>query len=154
MEQTYFLFALLLIWQILLSFFVFKAVRHYQHLTVGLAKKDLKSVLERILSQIKDNESQIRVIIKNVENLEQKGSLHLQKIGFIRYNPFKTTGGDQSFILALLNEQDDGILITSFHSRESTRLYAKPLNKGKSSQYKLSAAERKVIASAKKASLL
>lgn len=154
MEQAYYFFGLILPWLIFLSFFLFKTVRHYQRLTTGVTKKNLKTVLERILGQIKDNEREIKLILKKIEGVEKKGGSHFQKIGFIRYNPFKTTGGDQSFILALLDEHDDGIVITSFHSRESTRIYAKPVKKGKGGQYKLSSAEKKVVSSAKKASLL
>jgi len=154
MSSIQLIFAFIFFWLFLLSFFVVRAVRHYQRLTAGITKRDLKTVLERILANIKTNEKEIKKIIKNLERLEERGSFHLQKIGFLRYNPFKTTGGDQSFILSLLDQHNNGIVLTSFHSRETTRIYAKPVKNGKGERYKLSPDEKKVVDKAKKASLL
>lgn len=154
MQQSDLFFGLGFFWLCLLSLFLFKTLRHYQHLTAGITKKDLKSVLERILKDIKENEKGIKKVLKKCEEIEEKGAFHIQKIGFLRYNPFKTTGGDQSFILALLDEHNDGVVITSLHSRETTRIYTKPVKKGGAGEYKLSAEEKRVIKGAKKASLL
>ena len=154
MQQNDLLFGFGFLWLFVLSFFLFKTLRHYRRLTSGITKKDLKALLEKILRNIKSNEREIRKILKRCEELEEKGSFHIQKIGFLRYNPFKTTGGNQSFILALLDGHDDGVIITSLHSRETTRIYAKPVKKDKEGEYKLSAEEKKVIKRAKKASLL
>lgn len=143
-----------MLWLILLSAFLFQTVRHYRRLTKDITKKDLKTVLEKTLKNIKANEKQIKEVLKHCQALETKAGFHFQKMGFLRYNPFKTTGGDQSFILALLDGQDSGIVITSLHSREATRIYAKPIKAGKGGQYELSSEESQVVASAKKASLL
>lgn len=143
-----------LLWLMLLSFFLFRTMSHYRRLTQGITQKDLKTVLERIFKNTKDNEKTIKEITHRCEQIEAQSGCHFQKVGFLRYNPFKTTGGDQSFILALLDAHDDGLIISSLHSRESTRLYAKPVKKGKSGQYKLSTEEERVISSAKKASSL
>jgi hypothetical protein len=70
---------------------------------------------------------------------------NLQKVGFVRFNPFAATGGDQSFSLALLDRKNNGLVLSSLHSRESTRLYAKTLKRGKSIDYELSKEEQKAI---------
>jgi len=154
MQQSDLFFGFGFLWLSVLSFFLFKTLRHYRRLTSGITKKDLKALLEKILRDIKNNEREIRKIFKKCEELEEKGSFHIQKIGFLRYNPFKTTGGDQSFIIALLDDHNDGVVITSLHSRETTRIYAKPVKEDKEGKYKLSAEEKRVIKSAKKARLL
>lgn len=154
MQQSDLFFGFAFFWLLILSFFLFRTLRHYRRLTSGITKKDLKTVLERTLKNIKNNEKQIKEILTKCKGIEEKGSFHIQKIGFLRYNPFKTTGGDQSFILALLDKHDDGIVIASLHSREATRIYAKPVKKGEAGKYKFSAEEKKVIRRAKKASFL
>lgn len=154
MQPSEIFFALGFFWLILLSFFLLKTLRHYHRLTVGITKKDLKTVLEKTLKNIKNNEKEIKKILKKCEEIEEKGTFHIQKIGFLRYSPFKTTGGDQSFILALLDEHEDGIVITALHSRETTRIYAKPVKAGGTGKYKLSAEEKKVVERSRKASLL
>jgi len=154
MQQSNLFFGLGFIWLAILSLFLFRTLRHYQRLTSGITKRDLKTVLEKILKDIKDNGRQIKEVLKKSQEVEEKGAFHIQKIGFLRYNPFKTTGGDQSFILALLDEYDNGLVITSLHSRETTRIYAKPVKRGEAGNYKLSSEEKRVIKRAKKANLL
>lgn len=154
MQQGDLFFGLGFVWLCLLSLFLFKTSRHYKRLTSGMAKKDLKSVLEKILKNIKNNEEHIKKVFKKTKELEEKSTFHIQKIGFMRYNPFKTTGGDQSFILSLLDGEDDGVVITSLHSRETTRIYAKPVKEGRGEKYKLSTEEKRVVKGAKKASRL
>ena len=71
------------------------------------------------------------------------------KVGIVRYNPFKDIGGDQSFSIALLDDSDSGIVVTSHYGRDANRVYAKPLEKGKS-KYSLSQEEEQAIAEALK----
>lgn len=71
-------------------------------------------------------------------------------MGFKRYNPFTDTGGDQSFTAAILDDLGDGIMISSLHSRENTRLYAKKVDGGKVSSQSLSSEEQEVIKQALK----
>ena len=70
---------------------------------------------------------------------------HLQKLGFVRFNPFNDTGGDQSFCLAILNGHDTGIVISSLHSREQTRIYAKRIVAGKTEGVELSREEAEAL---------
>jgi len=74
-----------------------------------------------------------------------------QKMGVVRYNPFGEIGGDQSFSLVIMDKNDKGVVVTSIHSREGTRTYAKPI-KSKKSEYHLSEEESKAIELAQKRS--
>ncbi|PIQ05298.1 MAG: hypothetical protein COW72_02875, partial [Candidatus Nealsonbacteria bacterium CG18_big_fil_WC_8_21_14_2_50_37_10] len=73
----------------------------------------------------------------------------IQKIGLVRFNPFKEIGGNQSFSVALLDGNDSGIVVTSLYSREGNRVYGKPIEKGVSN-YLLSEEEKQVLEIAKK----
>ncbi len=95
-------------------------------------------------------EQRVDKIIKQLNKVEKDGHFHIQKVGLVRFNPFADTGGDQSFTLALLSGKDSGFVISSLHSRDSTRLYAKPIKKGKASGYELSTEEEQAIKRAKK----
>jgi hypothetical protein len=68
----------------------------------------------------------------------------IQRVGVIRYNPFPDTGGDQSFAIALLDAQGNGIVLSSLHSRTDTRVFAKPVQAGRS-RYPLSDEEQDAI---------
>jgi len=52
------------------------------------------------------------------------------KIHLTRFNPFNEIGGNQSFILCLLDSVNSGVIITSLHNRDHTRIYAKEIKKG------------------------
>jgi hypothetical protein len=83
------------------------------------------------------------------KRLAATGSLASQKISIVRFNPFGDTGGDQSFVLAVLDAHDSGYVITSIHGREGTRVYVKPVDDG-SSKYPLSEEEKQALTQAAK----
>jgi hypothetical protein len=64
---------------------------------------------------------------------------HLQRVGIVRFNPFSDVGGDQSFVIALLDAQGNGFVLS--------RVFAKPVKNGESS-HNLSDEERQAIAQA------
>jgi hypothetical protein len=64
--------------------------------------------------------------------LEANGRKAVQRVGLVRFNPFEETGGNQSFALALMDANGDGLVISSLHARAGTRLYAKSVVAGKS----------------------
>lgn len=119
------------IWLVILSLFLFKAVNHYRRLTAGVTEASLTKVLEKILKEQGLTAKKIEELVKRAEKIENDGESHIQKIGLVRFNPFSETGGDQSFTLAVLNGVNAGIVISSLHSRQSTRIYAKPIKPGK-----------------------
>ena len=67
------------------------------------------------------------------------------KINLTRFNPFDDLGGDQSFVLCLLDNTNSGAIITSLHTRETTRVYAKAIKNGQSEELALSKEETKAL---------
>ena len=97
----------------------------------------------------------LRVLEKNVEELsgdlkklKNRSKFFVQKVGIIRYNPFKNVGGDQSFSAAFLDEENSGLIITSLYSQTGNRIYGKQIINGQSS-YSLSEEEEQAIKKAK-----
>ncbi|MBH5319310.1 DUF4446 family protein [Paenibacillus sp. GSMTC-2017] len=70
------------------------------------------------------------------------------KIGIHRYNAFSDGGSELSFSIAIVNDEKDGAVFSGLHSRESTYVYAKPVEKGES-PYPLTPEEKKSIQEAK-----
>jgi len=104
--------------------------------------------LKEVLGVLKILEEKLEKTDKELKKLQKESNLFLQKIGIVRYNPFSEVGGDQSFSIALLDKNDDGLVITSLYSREENRVYAKPIKNGES-KYVLSSSEKKVLDKAK-----
>lgn len=144
------LFIFIFLWLGILSFFLFKTVTHYKKLTAGVDKKDLKSILEKVLNDLNKESQEIKEIFEIIRKMEKNNLQNVQKIGLVRFNPFADTGGNQSFSLALLDGNDNGVVISSLHSREFTRVYAKPIKEGKGLGYQLSTEEIEAIKNAKK----
>ena len=67
------------------------------------------------------------------------------KINLIRFNPFEDLGGDQSFILVMLDNTNSGVIITSLHSRDVTRIYAKAIKSGEGQNVTLSKEEKMAV---------
>ena len=65
-------------------------------------------------------------------------------IGIHRYNAFSDHGSDMSFSVAIVSEEQDGVVFSGLHTRDETYVYAKPLNKG-ASAYTLTPEEQKAI---------
>ena len=138
-------FGFLLIWLSYISFRFWQMQTKYKQLTEGVTKENLEEVFKKLFSDLKSDRN---IIDKTKEDLAQvtlESQAHLQKIGLVRFNPFPETGGNQSFSLAVMDENDNGVVLSSLHSRETTRLYAKPLSKGLCKEYDLSAEEKKAI---------
>ncbi|OQA83393.1 MAG: hypothetical protein BWY29_00250 [Microgenomates group bacterium ADurb.Bin238] len=146
LEPLYpYIITLAFIWLALLSFFIFRLISHYNSLTSGTKKTDLVSTLNSILKQLHDNQKDITSTNARLDQEIENAKKHFKCFGFKRFNPFTDTGGDQSFVLTLLDENHDGFVISSLHGRENTRVYAKRISLGKAPDQALSKEELEVI---------
>ncbi|OGZ94944.1 MAG: hypothetical protein A2847_02060 [Candidatus Sungbacteria bacterium RIFCSPHIGHO2_01_FULL_50_25] len=89
-------------------------------------------------------EAKAEELDKRVSPLEAISQVSVQKVGFLRFNPFQDTGGDNSFAIALLDLKNDGVIFSSFYTREGVRIYAKKIENGNPKQ-PLSGEEKKVL---------
>lgn len=94
--------------------------------------------------EFSNNTKEIKNLWSEILNIKDISRLNIQRVGLIKFNPFNETGGDHSFSLALLDGNKNGIIITSLHTRERTRLYLKEVFSGKV-KIKLSEEEQKVL---------
>lgn len=138
-----------LLWLLLITILFWQLSSHYNNLTKGISNKTLKTVLEEVLKNVHTSQKDIDMLKERCDTIEKDGVFHIQKIGLLRFNPFKDTGGDQSFILALLDKNDTGVVISSLYARSGTRWYAKNVVVGKGTEHKLSDEEKKAIKDAK-----
>ena len=99
------------------------------------------------------NLGRTEVISRELDNLIARSAvieadlrMALQKVGFVRFNPFEETGGNQSFALALMDAEGNGFVISSLHARTGTRVYGKALVAGRA-ETALSAEEIEAVES-------
>lgn len=106
--------------------------------------KDLEEDLSNFMYKVDRVEKQNAEIMNFCKSLDDDFAKCIQKIGIVRYSAFKDTGSDLSFAVALLNEENSGVVFNGIYSREMSNIYAKPVEKGNSS-YTLSEEEAEAI---------
>lgn len=134
-----------LIWLAVLTYYLFKTNLHYKRLVKGANNDDLSKILDKILDELNLNKKTLDNLDISLQKQIEKSINYVQKVGIVRFNPFADTGGDQSFVLAILDGTDSGMVLTSLHSRTNTRWYAKNVEKGKGIDHQLSAEEEKAV---------
>lgn len=142
---TTILLIIALLWLAIITYFLWSISAHYKNLTKNVSEKNLQAVLDDILTNTHKAHKEIASLIKKCDMIEKDGMLHIQKMGLVRFNPFHDTGGNQSFILSLLDKNDTGIVISGLYSRAGTRWYAKRIKEGKGVDHTLSEEEEKAI---------
>lgn len=79
------------------------------------------------LPEIKDD-----TLNGKVARLEKNMNRSYQKMGIVKYDAFKEMGGKLSFACAILNDNNDGFVLNSIHSKEGCYNYMKEIIKGES----------------------
>lgn len=119
--------------------------RRYQNFMKKLGNSEtLEEDLETYMARVEKVERQNIENSSQVKMLQEDLTKCIQKVGIVRYSAFKDTGSDLSFALALLDENNDGVVLNGIYSREMSNIYAKPVEKGQST-YTVSEEEAKAI---------
>lgn len=139
----------IVLWNLILSFVVFRMISHYNRLTMGITTHSLKESLEKILEAYSKNRKDIAGLSQAIEKLEKDGATHLSRIGIVRFNPFSDTGGSQSFTIAMLDKENNGVVMTSLYARTGNRWYIKYIKAGNGQDVELSKEEKAAVKNSK-----
>ncbi|WP_295791307.1 DUF4446 family protein [uncultured Veillonella sp.] len=94
------------------------------------------SSLERKLSvevkELREAAESIETLFQQQQAIQNTQQSTFQKIGFVKYNAFENIGNDLSFSVTLLDGNNNGICISSVYGRSESRIFSKPIVKGKS----------------------
>jgi hypothetical protein len=114
----------------------------------GSKGHNLEDTMAQIMKHLKDvKETQIHI---NEHLLAVDGRLakSIRNIQTVRFNPFDDAGSNQSFAMSFLNDEGDGVVISSLYARDRMSIFAKPIVRG-SSEFELSVEEKAVVEKAK-----
>ena len=109
---------------------------------------NLEMKIEEYFETSKRIEEKYSKLLDMVTDMDKTDKSKIQKVGLIRYNPFDEMGGNLCFALALLDGNDNGVVLNGIHSRTGSFTYAKPIEMGVST-YMLSEEEIKAVEMAK-----
>jgi putative membrane protein len=101
-------------------------------------------LLTKTLTEVRAAKAEMQALEENQQAMREQMKSCVQKVKLMRYNAFSDTGSDLSYSLSLLDENNNGVVLSSIYGREDNRTYAKPIENGKST-YNLSEEEKKVL---------
>ncbi|MEI6580637.1 MAG: DUF4446 family protein [bacterium] len=111
---------------------------------LGKKAKDLEDtiiVLEENIEKLKKSKENTE---KELATINGKLKKSIRGLETIRFNPFPDQGSNQSFAIGILNEDNDGVVLSSLYSRERMSMFAKPIKSGKS-DYELTEEEKEAL---------
>ncbi|MHB1652536.1 MAG: DUF4446 family protein [Desulfitobacteriaceae bacterium] len=131
-----------------LTVYLYRKMKRFQNahlaLETFLSGGSLDSLLKEYVQRVEVMELDLNNSKTRLDRTEEKLRAAKDQAAIIRFNAFENMGSDLSFSLALVNQEGTGLVLSSFNSREESRVYAKPLLKRESS-YPLTAEEHQVI---------
>lgn len=102
---------------------------------------NLDEMLRKYLEDVKEIKKDNSEIKAYYTKLDSDIASCIQKVGLVRYNAFRDVGSDLSFAIALLDREDNGVVLNGLYGSESSNIYAKPIKNGNST-YQLSEEEK------------
>lgn len=126
-----------------------KLKNRYNKFMSGLSNKNFEELLDTYFDKVNSINDKNREIENHLNVIDRNLIQCVQKVGIVRYNAFDNVGSDLSFSIAILDHNDNGIILSGIYARDSSSTYAKPVADGKS-KYTLSVEEIQALDMAKK----
>lgn len=135
---------LLIILVITLYSAVNKLEKKYKRLMRGVNNANLEESLVEYVDMVEKSNNISEEIGSKLDEINRRIDNCVQKVSTIRYKAFDDVGSDLSFSIAILNNNNNGVIITGIYGRNESTTYAKPIDKG-ISRYDLSEEELYVL---------
>lgn len=116
---------------------------------IGDGEANVAVALEKLATRLSKTNARTERLVAQAEQLGAMLTRAVQGVGLVRFRAYEDTGGDQSFALALVDGEGNGIVISALYGRDATRIYAKPVE-GWLSPRTLTEEERQALAKARK----
>ncbi|MGL4772133.1 MAG: DUF4446 family protein [Clostridium sp.] len=136
--------ALLLIITLVLMSSLGKLEKKYRKMMRGVNSKNLEDLITNSLDNIEKSAEKSEIAIEECKKIEERMKDCVQKVAIMRYKAFEDVGSDLSFSVAILDDHNDGVILTGIYGRNESTAYAKPVDKG-ISRYDLSEEEIHVL---------
>ncbi|MCE9517459.1 DUF4446 family protein [Candidatus Nomurabacteria bacterium] len=129
---------------VILAIWILLLERRLKSFFAGTKSKNLEGVLTDISKQITEVKKTQVQINEHLYTVDTRLNKSIRSIQTKRFNPFEDAGSNQSFALSFLNDDGDGVIISSLYARDRMSIFAKPITKGQS-EFELSIEEKEVL---------
>ena len=119
--------------------------RRYKKITGGVEGINLEQMLSDNASQMKKVLTDVKLLDDEISGIKNLLERAITRVAVVRYDAFEDISSDLSFSIALLDDNNSGIIISTLNGRESSSTYAKKIENGVSTKYKLSKEEEQVL---------
>ena len=146
----YFIIGLTLIFLIALIVFIniniklAKMTKRYRRLMTGMDGSNIERLLMGHIDEVREVVKQVNELDQQCRNNQITLNKCMQKVGVVRFSAFEGVGSDLSYAIALLDENNDGFVLSSIFTRDNSRTYVKPIEKLEST-YALTTEELEAI---------
>ncbi len=127
---SYVLVLILIIITIVQTVKINKLSKRYKKFMSGKNAKSLEQDIEGIYEDNKFIKTSTEKNHKDIQSLYRKFESAFQKVGIVKYDAYNQMGGQLSFSLALLDENDNGFVLNSVHGAEGCYTYTKEIKNG------------------------
>lgn len=121
-----------------------KLKQKYRKMIRGNDNKNIEEVINKYLDEVEKIKENNDNLMNQYGAITSKLNRSVQKTAVTRYRAFDDVGGDLSFSLALLDDENNGVILTSIYGRNESTVYAKPIDNG-ISRYDMSDEEKEVL---------
>ena len=135
---------LLVIYQLILTFKHIRLRKKYETYMESSDGKNIEQKIDLYFKEVNILTTNVKGLDRKLEELTNKNMYNFNKVGFVRFSAFADVGSDLSFAMALMDSNNNGFVLSSIYARNDNRIYAKPLENGKS-EYRLSEEEELAI---------
>ena len=149
MDITIILLIILALGTIILVVWNIRTEQRLKKFWEGSNASNLENYMTNLVEEVQVLESKLKNTESRVADLEKKMKQTLRGADLLRFNPFKDAGSNQSFALALMNEEDNGLILSSLYSRDRMSVFAKEIKNGTPVQ-EISEEESAVLVNARK----
>lgn len=137
--------ALLLLIVFIITFAALRrTTKKYKLLVANVSGENLEKCILKNNKKLEQVLFEMNIFRERLEYMESLTHKCVQKVGLYRFDAFPDTGGKLSFALALLDHNDQGVVVSSIFGRDDARVYCKAVQQGKAKQ-QLSIEEEKAI---------
>jgi hypothetical protein len=124
---------------------IVKTEKRLNKFFMGKKASDLEDTINVLQEEIKTLKQSKTTTEQELSIINKKLKQSIRGVETIRFNPFPDQGSNQSFAIGMLNEEGNGVVISSLYSRERMSIFAKPIKNGKS-EYELTNEEKEALA--------
>jgi len=128
---------IILLWILMIEF-------RLKKIFAGTKARNLEEMIILIGKKINQVENKQQDIDQHLTTIDERLNKSIRNIETVRFNPFFDAGGNQSFAISFMNDEGNGVIISSLYARDRMSIFAKPIVGGKS-EFELSEEEKNVL---------